>query len=124
MGAVTEDARARELDLPVDQGALVQTVEDGGPADKAGLRGLRAPRLTARSGRRRPDRRRSTARRSRAPDDVVGAIADKKPGDKIEIEYYRGDDKRTVERHARRAARRGGQSRATRSSSGLPCQLP
>jgi len=30
---------AEELDLPVDQGVLVQSVVEGGPADKAGLRG-------------------------------------------------------------------------------------
>ena len=30
-------------------------------------------------------------------DDVVSAIAGKQPGDTVEIEYYRGDDKRTVE---------------------------
>ena len=30
---------AEELDLPVEQGVLVQTVVEGGPADKAGLRG-------------------------------------------------------------------------------------
>ena len=29
-------------------------------------------------------------------DDVVDAVADKQPGDTVEIEYYRGDDKRTA----------------------------
>ena len=29
-------------------------------------------------------------------DDVVDAVAAKKPGDSVEIEYYRGDDKRTA----------------------------
>jgi S1-C subfamily serine protease len=30
-------------------------------------------------------------------DDVVSAIAAKKVGDTVELEYHRGDDKRTVE---------------------------
>ena len=39
---------ARRLDLPVDEGALIESVENGGPADKAGLRGRRPrPRAPA-----------------------------------------------------------------------------
>ena len=32
----------------------------------------------------------------KAPDDVADAIAGKKPGDEVKIEYYRGDDKKTA----------------------------
>jgi S1-C subfamily serine protease len=32
----------------------------------------------------------------RSADDVVSAVAGKQPGDTLEIEYYRGDTKRTV----------------------------
>ena len=77
-----------------NQGALVQSVVPGGPAAKAG-----------------PARRRTRpaghpaggdlivevdGKKVADPDDVVAAIDDKKPGDKVEIEYYRGDDKQTA----------------------------
>jgi S1-C subfamily serine protease len=31
------------------------------------------------------------------PQDVAGAIADNKPGDKVTIEFYRGDERKSVE---------------------------
>jgi len=86
---------AEELDLPVDEGALIQDVVDDGPADEAGLRGGRAEIgqplkvggdiIVVVDGQ-------DIARSS----DVADAILDRKPGDEIEIEYFRGDDRRTV----------------------------
>ena len=72
--------------------------DQGGPADDAGPAGRAAPQTSdGIVGRRRPDRRGRRQGRSRLPATSSNAIADKKPGDKVEIEYYRGDDKKTVE---------------------------
>ena len=84
------DQIAKQLDLPVKEGALVQTVSNGSPADKAGLQagsssGRGADVIVSIDGK-------SVA----GADDVVQAVSEKEPGDTVEIEYYRGNDKRTV----------------------------
>jgi S1-C subfamily serine protease len=89
LGPVTEQL-AEELDLSVDSGALVAEVTDGSPAQEAGLRGAAegdgaGDVIVAIDGRRVED-----------DEEAVAAIASKQPGDRIEIEYYRGDDQRTV----------------------------
>ncbi len=95
MIGVTEDL-ARDLNLESDSGALIQEVTEDGPAAKAGLRagststgdGVRAggDLIVEVDGKA-----------VKTPDDVPAAIADKKPGDKVEIVIYRGDDRKTVE---------------------------
>jgi S1-C subfamily serine protease len=88
---VTEDV-ARELDLPVDKGALVVEATEGGPADDAGLRGgdpqtgEGGDLIVAIDGQE-----------IETGDELAAAIAGKQPGDNVEVEYYRGDDKETVE---------------------------
>jgi S1-C subfamily serine protease len=94
MVAVTEEI-ARDLNLPVDRGALLQAVVEGGPADEAGLRGGRTDTgagvaaggdlVVAIDG--------EPVRNS---DDLASAVAERSPGDEVEIEYYRGDQRRTV----------------------------
>jgi S1-C subfamily serine protease len=91
---VTEQL-AEDLNLPVDEGALIQDVVDGGPADEAGLR---AGRTELGQGLRvggdiivKVDGQ-EISRNS----DVAEAILDKKPGDEVEIEYFRRDDRRKV----------------------------
>ena len=93
--AVTEQI-AQDLNLPVDKGALIQEVVDGGPADDAGLR---AGRTQLAEGLRvggdiivKVDGE-EISRNS----DVAEAILDNKPGDEIEIEYFRGEDRKTAE---------------------------
>jgi S1-C subfamily serine protease len=82
---------ADDLDLGTDSGALVVEVTDGGPADEAGLRGGAADSgeggdvIVAIDGRAVND-----------SDDVAAAVASKRPGDSVEIEYYRGDDQESV----------------------------
>ncbi|MGI8945636.1 MAG: S1C family serine protease [Thermoleophilaceae bacterium] len=87
---------AEDLDLAVDEGALITRVLSGGPAAKAGLRGGRRPTgegivaggdLIVKVG--------DTA--VKTPDDVARAIADDEPGNAVEVVYYRGEEKRTVE---------------------------
>jgi S1-C subfamily serine protease len=84
------DQIVKQLDLPVKEGALVQTVTNGSPADKAGLHagsstGRGADVIVSVDGKS-----------VTGADDVVQAVSEKQPGDSVEIEYYRGNDKRTV----------------------------
>ena len=93
MQGVTEQV-ADDLNLPVDHGALIAEVTPDSPADDAGLRGgstdasgdaAPGDQIVAIDGKEMQDQ-----------DDVAEAVAEHRPGDKVEIEYYRGDDKRTV----------------------------
>jgi putative serine protease PepD len=89
MGPVTEQL-AEELDLPVDYGAFLAEVTDGSPAEDAGLSGAdegggAGDVIVSIDGQRVQD-----------DGEAVAAIASKQPGDQIDIEYYRGDDKRTA----------------------------
>jgi len=86
---------ADDLNLPADHGALIATVTPGSPAAKAGLRGGRTQTtqgvtaggdlIVAIDGKEMADE-----------NAVADAIAAHKPGDKVDIEYYRGNDKKTV----------------------------
>ena len=93
MQGVTEQV-ADDLDLPVDRGALIADVTPDSPADKAGLRGG----STEAGGDASPGDQivAIDGKEMQSEDDVAQAVADRRPGDKVEIEYYRGDDKRTV----------------------------
>jgi len=119
-------ALAKRLDLPVDKGALVQTVTNGSPADKAGLR----------AGDTGQDGQISSGgdlivavdgKSVSSAEDVVSAIAAKQPGDTVEIEYYRGNDKHTAkvkleERPDQLSST--GQSQSPDGGGDLPFQLP
>jgi S1-C subfamily serine protease len=93
MADVGEDV-ARELDLPVDHGALIQEVAPDGPADDAGLRGASgaAGSAVAAGGDLIV---KVDGEEVENADDVAAAIEDNEPGDTIEVEYYRGDDLET-----------------------------
>ena len=79
---VTPEA-ARELGLDSQNGAIVGAVTPGAPAADAGLR-VRDVVLAV------------DGRRIARPDDIAAAIADNEPGDEVEIEYQRGDERRTA----------------------------
>ena len=92
--AAVNDQVQQELNLPVGAGALITDAVKGGPAADAGLRGgtdaSGAPSgdgdvIVAIDGKKVAD-----------PDAVAAAVSAKKPGDKMEIEVYRGDAKRTL----------------------------
>jgi S1-C subfamily serine protease len=85
---------ADDLNLPVHEGALVVDIARGSPADKAGLRAGRTE--TANGLRVGGDLIvEANGRKIHSPDDLPAAIQDKKPGDRIEIAYYRGGDRKT-----------------------------
>src|SRR4051794_19586759 len=86
---------AKELKLPVKAGALIQSVVPNGPAQRAGLHGGSGGQSGGVS--RGGDVIVSVAGKEvKTPDDVANAIASKKPGDKVQVEYYRGDAKKTA----------------------------
>src|ERR671922_2936689 len=95
MADVNEEV-ANDLDLPVDHGALIQEVAEGGPADDADLRGATGSTNGSAAGGGDLLVRVDGERIDNA-DDVAAAIEDNQPGDKIEVEYYRGDDRETAE---------------------------
>jgi S1-C subfamily serine protease len=99
ISARTIDRSLSGLNLPVDRGALVETVRPGSPADKAGVRGgdvtaqldgaaiqLGGDIITAIDGKP-----------VRSSDDVVNAVTAKQGGDKVKLELLRDGKKRTVE---------------------------
>jgi S1-C subfamily serine protease len=95
MASVTDDV-ANDLNLPVDEGALIQAVVEGGPADDAGLR---AGRTELASGLVAGgdviveiDGRKVTT-----SDDVSAAVSAKKPGEEVEVIFYRGDERESVD---------------------------
>jgi S1-C subfamily serine protease len=96
MATVNEDL-ASELDLPVESGALVESVEEDTPAERAGLRGSEIDELSGDVSRPGDLIVALDGEPVRSADDVVAAVAAKQPGDTVELEIYRGDDKRTVE---------------------------
>ena len=93
MSSVTEDV-AKDLNLPVEEGALIQDVVEDGPADDAGLRGGRTSTGDVAAGGDLIVK--VDGRAVRTADDVAAAIAEDKPGEEIEVEYYRGDTRRTT----------------------------
>jgi S1-C subfamily serine protease len=87
MSDVTADV-ASELDLPVEEGALIVEAVEGGPAAEAGLQGdTDGGDLIV-----KVDGEEITS-----SDDVAAAIADNSPGDSVEIEFYRDGDLQTEE---------------------------
>jgi S1-C subfamily serine protease len=96
MATVTGDL-ADELDLAQDSGALVESVEDGGPAEAAGLRASVRDDLSGDITEPGDLIVSADGEPVTSADDVVAAVAGKKPGDVLELEFYRGGDKRTVQ---------------------------
>jgi S1-C subfamily serine protease len=98
--SLTIDGSLRGANLPVDQGALVQTVEQGSPAERAGIR---AGSITAQledgsSIQLGGDIVRAVDGKAvRTSDDLAATISAKKPGSKVKLDILRDGDERTVE---------------------------
>ncbi len=98
VGTRTIDNGLDRLDLPADDGALVQTVEAGGPAASAGIRaGSRRTSVGGETVAVGGDIIRAIdGKRVKTSNDIAQLITVKRPGDKVEIEVLRGDDKKTI----------------------------
>jgi S1-C subfamily serine protease len=90
---------ADKLGLPVHDGALIADVVDGGPADKAGIKGggkeIRFQASLVKVGGdviTKVDGKPITR-----SDDFSERITDYRPGDKVTLEIYRGGAKRTAD---------------------------
>jgi len=96
---VAIDGALKQLDLPVDHGALVQSVAPGGPAEKAGIRGgditaqldgaaiqLGGDIIVGIDGKK-----------VRSDQDVETIVTTKRAGDEVELEVLRGGKSRKVE---------------------------
>jgi len=90
------DNLARDLNLSADRGALIQRVVTDGPAAKAGLRagGTTTGDGISAGGDLIVE---INGEEIREADDVTAAIADNEPGDEVEVTFYRGDERKTVE---------------------------
>jgi S1-C subfamily serine protease len=91
---------AHVLNLSVDQGALVQSVTPGGPADKAGIKGGNSSATVTVDGARiHPGGDVITAidgKTVQSMTDVIDDISSKKPGDTVQLSVVNGGQKRTV----------------------------
>jgi S1-C subfamily serine protease len=87
---------AEELNLPSDRGALVQEVVEDGPSDDAGIQaGDEETGAGVTAGGDLIVK--VDGRDIEEPEDVAAAIADNKPGDTVAVEYFRGNERKTVE---------------------------
>ena len=93
------DEIAKLFNLPVDHGLMLIRVYEGSGAAKAGLKaGTTEVVVAGESYRLGGDIIVSVDGRSvQTPEDLRDAVSAKKPGDKIEVEAYRGDDKRSFD---------------------------
>jgi S1-C subfamily serine protease len=90
---------ADRLGVPIDSGALVMKVEDGSPADKAGL-SAGGKKITFQSASDIPEKGDVIAsvdgHRLTRHADLSDVVSRRSPGEKVELEVYRGGDRRTV----------------------------
>jgi S1-C subfamily serine protease len=90
---------ADRLGVPVDSGALIRDVVSDGPADKAGLKSG-GKKISFQGETGIPEDSDVIAavdgRRLTRENDLADLVSRKRPGDKVELEVYRKDDKRTV----------------------------
>jgi S1-C subfamily serine protease len=96
MSQVDEDV-AKDLDLPVDHGALIQQAVEGGPADDAGLRGSSGSATSGNITGGGDLLVKVDGEEIENSDDVAAAIEDNQPRDTIKVEYYRGDELKTAQ---------------------------
>jgi S1-C subfamily serine protease len=96
-GELTPEA-ARALELPVDQGVLVERVLSGGPADEAGIQG--ATGETTIGGQTYPTGgdviTAVGGKEVTGMEEVISAVNEKKPGDEITLTVINADGQRDV----------------------------
>jgi S1-C subfamily serine protease len=97
-GTVTPDL-AKALNLPVDEGVLVQTVSKDGPAEEAGLEaGNTSATIDGEQVQLGGDIITEVdGEKLESMDALVELIQESEPGDELELTIVRGDDEKTVE---------------------------
>jgi S1-C subfamily serine protease len=97
--STTVDKTLKDLNLPVDHGALVQSVSPGGPADKAGIRaGDLSATLDNHPIQLGGDIIIKVAGQEiRSSNDLQAAVVDRKAGDKVKVTLVRAGKVKTVE---------------------------
>src|SRR4051812_48067891 len=97
-GTVTPEL-AKALNLPVEQGVIVQQVVKGGPADKAGLEaGSTSATINGEEVRLGGDViTEADGEKVKSMEELVEQIQDSKPGDKLELKFLRGGDEKTAD---------------------------
>jgi S1-C subfamily serine protease len=99
ISSATVDKTLKDLNLPVDHGALVQSVAPGGPADKAGIRAGDLPATLD----NHPIQlggdiiTKIAGKEIRTKDDLQAAVADRKSGDTVKVTLWRASKVKTVE---------------------------
>jgi S1-C subfamily serine protease len=109
MGDLTS-ADAKQLKVPVSDGAIIGQVDGNSPADKAGLKAKDV--IVALNGKK-----------VSSADDVVSKISDMQAGDTVELQYYRGADKHTANVKLGERPKQFNNA-SSQSQNGLPFQLP
>jgi S1-C subfamily serine protease len=97
-GTVTPEL-AKALNLPVDEGVLVQTVVKDGPADEAGLEaGNTSATIDGAEVRLGGDIITEVdGEKVKSMDELVEVIEESKPGDELKLTFLRGDQEKTAE---------------------------
>jgi S1-C subfamily serine protease len=97
-GTITPEL-AKAVNLPVEQGVLVQQVVKDGPADKAGLEaGGTSATINGEEIRLGGDIiTEANGKKVKSMEQLVEVIQDSKPGDKLELKFLRGGDEKTAE---------------------------
>ncbi|HEU5064184.1 MAG TPA: trypsin-like peptidase domain-containing protein [Solirubrobacterales bacterium] len=90
---------AQGLNLPVEEGVLVQTVVDGGPADKAGIEGgTTSATIDGEEFRLGGDIiTEIDGEKVTSVEELIELIDDSKPGDELKLTLVRDGDEKTVE---------------------------
>jgi S1-C subfamily serine protease len=97
-GTITPEL-AKALNLPVEQGVIVQTVVKDGPADKAGLEaGSTSATINGEEVRLGGDIiTEANGEKVKSMEELVEAIQDSKPGDKLELQVLHDGDEKSVD---------------------------
>jgi S1-C subfamily serine protease len=97
-GTITPDL-AKAVNLPVDEGVLVQSVVKDGPADKAGIEGGNtAATIDGEEIRLGGDIiTEADGEKLKSMEDLIELVQDAKPGDSLELKILRGGEGKTVD---------------------------
>jgi S1-C subfamily serine protease len=97
-GTITPEL-AKALNLPVEEGVIVQTVVKGGPADKGGLEaGDTAATINGEEVRLGGDIiTEANGEKLKSMEELVEAIQESEPGDTLELKILRGGDEKTAD---------------------------